>query len=87
MLVISVVEKYFRLGLKYLIPLKKIIYCIKSTVVIIYIAYSSTCIHKFTLNVLYINKTNSSPRNVPLLCCRRVNSFLSRALIAVATSH
>jgi len=28
MLVISVVDKYFRLGLKYLIPLKKKIYCI-----------------------------------------------------------
>jgi len=48
MLVISVMERYFRLGLKYLIPLKKSKFTAYNfTVLIIYIAYSSTYIHKF----------------------------------------
>jgi len=83
---ILVMKKYFRLGLKYLIPLKKLIYCIEITVLIIYIVYSSTYIHKFPLNTVYINKTNTSPRNVSLFCCRRVNPFLSKALHFIATS-
>ena len=50
--VISVVEKYFRLGLKYFFPpKKKLIYCIEITALIIYIAYSSTYINKLTLNI------------------------------------
>jgi len=81
-----VMKKYFRLGLKYLIPLKKLIYCIEITVLIIYIVYSSTYIHKFPLNTVYINKTNTSPRHVSFLCCRRVNPFLSKALHFIATS-
>jgi len=36
---------------------KNLIYCIKTTVLIVYIVYSSTYIHKFTLNTVYINKT------------------------------
>jgi len=34
-----------------------------------------------------MNKTNTSPRNVPLFCYRSVNPFLSKALLFVATSH
>ena len=86
MLVISVLERYFRLGLKNLIPLKVNLLCINHRI-IIHIAYSSTYIHKFTPNIQYINETNTSPRNVPLSCCRSVNSFLRRAPIFVATSH
>jgi len=36
---------------------------------------------------MYIDKTNTSPSNVPLFCCRSVNPFLSKALLFVATSH
>jgi len=48
--VISVMERYFRLGSKYLIPLKVNLLYIKY-VLIIYIGYSSTYIHEFTLNI------------------------------------
>ena len=89
MLGISAVEKYFWLGLKYLIPLQKNI--------MLYINYCTNYnyihnlfyvyIHKSTLNAVYMNKTNTSPRNSPLSCYRSVNPFLSKALLFVATSH
>jgi len=50
MQVISVVERYFRLGLKYLILLKVNLLYI-NYVLIICIAYSSSYIHKFSLNI------------------------------------
>jgi len=49
--VISVVERYFRLGLKYLIPLKESLFTAYNYVLIVYIAYSSIYIHEFTLHI------------------------------------
>jgi len=43
MLLIGVVQKYFRLGLKYLIPLKKIN--------LLYINYCTSCVHSLLQNL------------------------------------
>jgi len=82
MLVISVVEKCFRRRLNSFIPLKKSLF-IEITVLIIYIAYSRLYIHRLTLNIYKLNIV----MNRYLFCCRRINLFLRKALIFVATCH
>jgi len=52
MLVISVVERYFRLILKYLLPLKKVLFTVyKLPYCTNYIHSLLQHIHKFTLNI------------------------------------
>jgi len=52
---------------------KKVNWLHINSALMICIAYSSTYIRKFTLNIYCINETNTSSRNVSLFCCRNVN--------------
>jgi len=55
------------------------------TVLIMYIAYSSTYVHRF--NLKYINKTNTSSRNVLLSLLPKCQLVFSKTFSFVATSH
>ena len=79
MLVISVAERCFWLGLNDLIPLLKNQF-MQITVLIIYAVNSSTYIHRFALNIYKRNQHLHSQWKHYLFSCRSVNSFLREAV-------